>query len=340
MNKTKMILAGTGGAIGLAILVLAFFVWQAFSAKTVALEGDLEAGTDGLESVIAKAESLGRKPIYPCAESVTAIESNRALVAAWTDEAKKLASRGDCVFKPTTPPAFKAFIVADAKRLALLPGDMAGRLIKPDFAFGPFREYIAEGKMPASADLAALQRKWADIATIAEILSASGVAELTDVQVVEKQVVMTAQDKGDRRNRRARQQAKDAEVKGPSSVSYRVACQAKPAAFVKAVNALAVAERFVTVDDFSFSRAEDALAEALGGDEKRAAAKTQALGRRGRRRAGVEADAKAAEPKEPQKGRVVTDPLGEAPMTVVFTLTIHDFRSLEKAADEAKGEGK
>ena len=44
MNKTKMILAGTGGAIGLVVLVLAFLVWQAFSAKTAAIEGDDEEG--------------------------------------------------------------------------------------------------------------------------------------------------------------------------------------------------------------------------------------------------------------------------------------------------------
>ena len=36
MNKTKMILAGTGGAIGLVVLVLAFLVWQDLSETMMA----------------------------------------------------------------------------------------------------------------------------------------------------------------------------------------------------------------------------------------------------------------------------------------------------------------
>ena len=82
MNKTKMILAGTGGAIGLVVLVLAFLVWQAFSAKTVAIEGDDEEGTDGLETVEARAQSMSRKTVYPCAASLSAIAANQKAVEA------------------------------------------------------------------------------------------------------------------------------------------------------------------------------------------------------------------------------------------------------------------
>ena len=156
MNKTKMILAGIGGAAGLAVLVLAFLVWQAFSAKTAAIEGDDEEGIDGLQTVEARAQGLSRKPVYPCAKSVDAIAANQAAINDWCKEGLKLAARGDKVFEKTTAPKFKAFLVADAHRIAGLPGGVGGKLVKPDFAFGPFKDYIVEGKMPAETELGTL----------------------------------------------------------------------------------------------------------------------------------------------------------------------------------------
>ena len=135
MNKTKIILAGIGGAIGLVVLVLAFLVWQAFSAKTAAIEGDDEEGVDGLETVETRVQGLLHKPVYPSAASVTAVEANLQAVDDWRKEGLSLAVRGDRVYPRTTPAQFKTDIVADAKRLMALPGAAEGRLVKSDFAF-------------------------------------------------------------------------------------------------------------------------------------------------------------------------------------------------------------
>ena len=166
----------------MVVLVLSFLVWQAFSAKTAAIEGDDEEGIDGLETVETRAQGLSRKPVYPCAKSVDAIAANQAAIDGWCKEGLKLAARGDKVFPKTTPAQFKTDIVNDAKRLMALPGGVGGKLVKPDFAFGPFKDYIIEGKMPSDAELAELQRKWDDVATITEMLATNGVAELVDVQ--------------------------------------------------------------------------------------------------------------------------------------------------------------
>ena len=338
MNKTKMILAGTGGVIGLAVLVTAYLTWCAFSAKTAAVEGDEEEGTEGLETVMDRAESLSRltpnHPVYPCRESLTSIESNQNAVADWKAEATKLATRGDRVYPKTTPPAFKTFIVADAKRLAMLPGAVSGALVKPEFAFGPFREYIVEGKMPTGAQLAELQRRWDDVATVVEILSQCGIAELTDVQF--KGAEVKEEDtgaKGKRKVQRAKDKGKGdaAKADGPLAHSYVFTFATKPAGFAKVLNALVVSERFISVDAFTFSRPKDALAEALGGEEKKEAAAT---GRRGRRRGAVVPE-KKDEKKEAASG-IVTDPLLEEPVTVALTATVYDFRSLETPAGEAE----
>ncbi len=332
MNKNRMILAAVGGGLGLVILVLAFLTWMAFADKTAAIAGDEEEGTDGLETVVEKAESLSRKPIFPSKKSVTAIASNQQALVEWKDETLKLASRGDKVFPATTPAAFKTFLVADAKRLATLPGAVQNVLVKPDFKFGPFGEYISEGKMPAEGELAELQRRWDDVATVVELLSASGIAELTDVQFAARPVPESAADRKNTRKAGKKAGKKDPEpVKEPSVFTYTFAFTTRPVGFIKAMNALATGERFTVVDDFSFLRQHDQLAAALGGEDAKKNEQTSGRRRRGRRAAAVE------EPKEDVnlKNGIVTDPLLDEPFAVTMTVSVYDFRSLE---DEDKSE--
>jgi len=335
MNKTKMMLAVTGGAIALAVLVMAYFTWSAFSAKTVAQEGDDEEGTEGLETVLSRARTLSHKDIYPCAESLKAIESNRTVLVEWQEEATKLAHRGDRIFEKTTPAAFKEFLVSDARRLSALPGSAAGVLVKPDFAFGPFKDYISGGKMPADSDLTVLQRKWDDVATVVEILAKSGIAELTDVGFVVtadgnneevKGQGSKAKEKKGQKNKAKKSAAPLTSDLGPRTFSYVFSFTAKPAAFVKVLNAFVVCERFVTVEGFSFSRPRDAIVEALGGEEKTSGSASPASGRR-RRRGAVE---EKKETEANAKNGIVTDPLLDEPLAVVLTVNVRDFRSLEE----------
>ena len=346
MNKTKVILAGTGGAIGLVALVLAFLVWQAFSAKTAAIEGDDEEGTDGLETVEARAQSMSRKPVYPCAASLSAIAANQKAVDDWCKEGLSLAAQGDKVFSKTTPAQFKTDLVSDARLLADLPGKAGGKLVKPDFAFGPFKDYIVEGKMPSETELMELQRKWDDVATVTELLATNGIAELVDVgfAAVKKGEAETKSE--GRGAKKKGQKTKDkgqgpmSDVRSPLSHSYVFTFTAKPAAFIRTLNALESCERFITVDDFSFVRPSDVIAESLGGDEKKASETQASGGRRGRRgrRGGDAVAAPVAEggdgtEKAEGRNRIVTDPLLDAPMTVTMTVTVHDFRSLEGGVD-------
>ena len=351
MNKTKMILAGIGGAAGLVVLVLAFLVWQAFSAKTAAIEGDDEEGIDGLETVETRAQGLSRKPVYPCAKSVDAISANQTAIDDWCKEGLKLAARGDKVFEKTTAPKFKAFLVADAHRIAGLPGGVGGKLVKPDFAFGPFKDYIVEGKMPAETELGTLQRQWDDVATIAEMLATNGVTELVDVQFAvanrdegsgtrdEKKKGRGTRDEG-RGKKKNSTSANSSLIPHPSSHSYVFTFAAKPAAFIRTLNELEASERFITVDSFTFARPADVIAAALGGDDKKSA-EAQTSGRRGRRgRRGAEQPTPAAENgagTEADKNGLVTDPLRDDPLTVTMTVTVHDFRSLEEEKSEEVG---
>jgi len=340
MNKTKMMLMATGGAIGLAVLVMAYFTWGAFSAKTAALEGDEDEGTEGLETVLSRARSLSHKSVYPCAASLTALESNKTVIVEWQEEARKLAIRGDRVFEKTTPAAFKEFLVADAHRLSTMTNSAGRTVMKPDFAFGPFKDYISGGKMPADPELASLQRKWDDVATIVEILAQCGIVELTDVSfaaavAAEEDKGQKTKDKGQQNKKPQRKQTQtlkhsNNQTINPISFSYVFSFSAKPSAFVKALNAFVVSERFITVEGFSFTRPKDVILEALGGEEKASGSAPASSGRRRRRGVSVAEEKKEGD----AKNGIVTDPLRDEPLSVVLTVNVRDFRSLEEDKSE------
>lgn len=334
MSKSRIILAATGGVIALLAVIAAVFVYLSYSAKVAAVEGDDE--NEGLESVVARVQKLSGADIYPCDKSVKALDENSEKVAEWLKSVRSSAASGDRTFPKTTPAAFKTFLVNDAKRLASLPGGVSGAIARPEFAFGPFANFITGGEMPSEAKLADLQRSWDDITVIVETLADCGVSELVDIQTkVAEQKPEVKEDARSRRKARRQQRNKknkaakaDDQPQGLSSANtYVFVFAARPQAIVKAVNAFVTCERFVTIDDFSFNRARDVIAEALTVDDKKADA---ASGRGRRRRRGAAAqDLQSDDEAAPASDGVVTDPVRDAPLNVTMTLTVHDFRSLE-----------
>ncbi len=328
MNKTKTTVAITGGASVLLVLLAAGFVWISYSTKTVAIEGDYEEGTDGYETVLLKAEQLSRRSVYPCKESIETIEANIEKLDSWKAEALALAARGDWSPDPTeSAPQLKARLRDEAGQLMKLPGSVGGVLVKPDFAFGAaFKDYITGGKMPAEADIPALQRNWYDISMIVTLLSQSGITELTDVAVK----TAANEPETNAKPQRTAKSRKPAAEPPSSAVTYSFSFSTRPAGFVKAINALTTANRFIVIDDFTIQRQGDPIREALGGeDDKRA---DQGLSRRARGRR------RGSEPEQEEgavTGGIVTDPQAGAPFNVVLTVTTHDFKS-KQTKEEAK----
>lgn len=339
MNRNQKILAASGGVIAVAAAAAGFFVWNAVSAKAAALDGD-DMGADGLRTVQDRASELSRRSVYPCAESVKTINANTAQLDDWCAAARRLAARGDRPVRAETPPQFKAEMVADAKRLAAQPGEAEGRLMKPDFAFGPFRPYIVEGKMPSPEELPTLQRRWDDVAIVVEILSKAGVSELVDVAFGADAAGQPAAAKGAKPVAKRPQPKPKAKAKGDDvasapdakAFSYAFTFAARPAAFVAAVNALGTNERFIVVDSLSVTRVADAISEALGGADgkKKESSPRGGRGARGARGAAAPVAAPAA------KDGVVTDPAAEAPLRVALNLTVYDFGLLAESDEGGK----
>ena len=340
MSKPKIILAAVGGAVVLVSLALGVLIWNAAS--------DWSEKVEDLDSTVSAAEGLMRKPVYPGAKGVKALEGNRDAYAMWSAAARELAAQGDCSFEPTTPPAFKAFLVEDAHRLSELPGGVEGKLVKPDFAFG-FSSFITGDEMPKDADLPRLQREWYDISTVVRALAVTGVVEIVEVtRQAAKAAEPEDQDANASRKPKKRRAAKgdgaDAE-KAPLVSVFTVAFRAKPQGLVNAINAIVSSKRFIVVDGMGFVREQDELSDRLEGDAKKESASSRRSGRRSRRGRSEESFAESAADEKGGlvPGGVVTDPAKASLLKVSMTFSVYDFRTRQKGdqnGDNEKGDGK
>jgi len=321
MNKSKTILASVGGVALLASLVLAYLIWSALSEKGEKAEE--------LESAIAAADRLTRLPVYPGPEGVQAYKDNAATFDAWREEALKIVAAGDMAFEATTPPAFKAFLVDSARRLSALPGAVDGRIVKEDFPFG-FKDYITGGVLPRQDDLSRLQREWHDVSTVVEALAKSGVLEIVDVSMAPAAPAVEEEPAKKRGGAKRKKQAgEEKSAEGPAVTRFKVEFRARPSSLVDALNEFSTISRFVVVDDFSFVREKDDIAEALGGEGRQQQAEAPSRGRRRRGRQAAEEEARQPEPEK--ASGIVADPMAASPLKVAMSFSVYDFRSLEGA---------
>ena len=331
MSKTKIKLMIVGGTAIFLVGAMGFFVWNQIGDRTDALEGDEEGMSLGLNGEMEKAQRLSSKKVYPCKESVATIEESLARVHDWCEEALTFASRGDRPAGHHTAAQFKEMLGHEAARLHALPAGADVKTLPADFAFGPFKPYITEGKMPEQANLGMLQRQWEDLAALIEVLSDAGVASITAVDVkieAAKKEETPKNAKNKRRPQKKNEKRPPPEgAVGPVAFTYVVTCQTRPAAFVRVLNTLASLPRFMVVTDFSFGHEKDEILANLGGEKKEEAKPS----RSSRRRGSQKADAKAEKADEtPALFTVVADPATEAPLQASLTVKVYDFGSASR----------
>ena len=341
MSKNQIVMVAIGGVTLVAAGVLGYLAFDAFSSKAEAVE----AGDGAKESV----RRLLRADVSPDKESELAYKKNADTLAGWTEAALATAAAGDrAVSNDINPAAFKQKLVDEARALSELEGGVDGKIVKPGFNFG-LPDFVTGDKLPEQDMLPKYQRLWGDIRLVFEMLQECGVAEIVRIEpagVVSAAAQAQQEEKPKAKKGKGK---KDAESEKPvyTVEQYAVDFRAKPAALVKAVNALATAPRFIVVDSMSFAREGDMIAAALGEGEKAQGAQAQAAGGRRRRRgAAAEEAEKPAEEAEADKKGLVNDPAKESPFLVKITLSTYDFGSAvnkpaarEEAAEEAPAEG-
>lgn len=334
MNKNQIVMCSIGGVALVAAAVLGFFIYSAYAERTEKL--------DELDSSASAVKRINSAKVSPEQASVDAIAENTKLLTIWEGESRHIAAQGDRVVDADmTPEAFKRLLVDEARVEAARPGGVDGKIVKDGFAFG-FKDYILGGAMPDRERLAFLQRQWEDVKLFVKLLSDAGVIEIVDITIGEKKLPEAEPEV--KRGPRGKKSA-EPEVKPQSDEQrYELKFLARAPAFVRAVNALATDERFITIDSFAFMRADDALAAALG-DKGGESASRPAGGGRGRGRRGgfraaaaaEETDAAADEAADsPRRKGLVVDPKTDTPFTVTLSVTTHDFGMGEElAADRA-----
>lgn len=340
MSKNQIVMAAIGGVTLVASGVLGYLAFDAFSSKAEAVE----AGDGAKESV----RRLLRADVSPDKESELAYKKNADTLAGWTEAALATAAAGDrAVSNDINPAAFKQKLVDEARALSELEGGVDGKIVKPGFNFG-LPDFVTGDKLPEQEMLPKYQRLWGDIRLVFELLQECGVAEIVRIEPAGVASAAAQAQQEEKPKAKKGRGKKDAEAEKPvyTVEQYAVDFRAKPAALVKAVNALATTPRFIVVDSMSFAREGDMIAAALGEGEKAKGAQQQAAGgRHNRRKKVVEEVEKPAEESEEKKG-LVNDPVNEAPFLVKITLSTYDFGSAankpaagEEAAVEAPVEG-
>ncbi len=325
MNKNQIVMASIGGVGILFSLVIAYLAFSAYSERST-LEEDLEIAKESIQR-------MNNAKIAPTETSVKAIDENRTKLTTWQESAMALATRGDAAPRVgLTDAALKAEMNNDAGEMEKLPGGVNGAIVAENFGFG-FANIVRGDQMPDAnpVKLAQVARQWADIKFFVKTLADCGVTELTGVTVVQNTAVSEqgyfAMPDPRRKGRKAPAK-KVAEAKPEDAISeqaYTLAFLAKPAAFVRVLNAFATASRFVTVDQLNFGSSNDALARILG--DAKEATTTAAPTRRGRgRRTTPEPAAETAEANVLKKG-LVFDPQRAAPLTITMNVTTIDFGS-------------
>ena len=323
LSKNQIVLAATGGVTAVAVLVLGYLLYGAYSAGAEAAEE--------LESMSMSVRQLTTAKVAPTAASLKAIASNQTAMVEWREAILATLADGDVAFTDATDEAtFKQQMVDDARVLAKLPGERDGVLVAPDFAFG-FKDYIVGGELPTKESLPQLRRQWFDLKLFVNQLAACGVAELTKIEVQEtKAAEPVAQAPRPGMKKPLKKNVKP-EKPAFSRESYLLEFRARPWALVKTINALTTMPRFTVVDSFEFFRPNDMIGTALASDDRQEEQKTS---RRRRRRSEAAAEGATDEEQAPtanaRKG-MVNDPLREDPFVVRLKLSTYDFGTKEVA---------
>ena len=320
MNKTQIILAAIGGTSVLAALVLGFFVYSAYDTKATYLED--------IESTQADISKLVKAPIKPISKSVEELKEKAEAYTKWTENANRLASRGDKKFDNESTASFQASMREQSHALR--------KITKDDFAFG-FKQYVIDGQQPTEAQLPTLQRQWFDVTMVVNTLIDAGVTELTALDVKGAGAAVQAPEenqpkKGKKKPAKKNQKtAKVEEESAPDAdvTEITLSFTTKPDGLVATLNAFASAERLTVVENLHFNREHDDVSDALGEKKEEA----QSTGRRGRRRSAEPAPEETSAAEDDGKGKLVINPATASPLKVTMTVKVYDFKTAGKQVE-------
>lgn len=309
MNKNQLTMAVIGGAGAVIALGVFALVWMNGSELDA-----LRLQVDQSRSTCNSKRGISRKSGNEIKKATEALREEA--LAAYAS-----VTNGALVGEVPERTALQKTMNAAYERYKKLPVDAAHKIIKEEFTFGPFGDYI-KGTIPNEKETALLARRWGDVSELTDLLISAGAAELTDVKIVTKKAEEEPSNARGRnargRNARRTAQAKNADDgHACSEETYELTFLSRPAALVAFLNSLATSKRFFTVDSLKFAQTGDPLLQAIGAEAKED----------GRKQRNESED-------ESGIGRnkiCVTDPATTQPFTVTMKVTSMIFAEKEAA---------
>ncbi len=349
MTKKQKLAAGVGGAFGLCVLALGWFLYSAYAEGQEIVEGGGEDTPEGLTAAKAKYSAFFQKNPFPSTDSINQVKSNEGEYDGWKARALKEVSQGDCPSLPdVTVPEFQSkILVPQVAAMQGLPGRVAvakekekgKKICAKDFYFG-FDRYLRDGEEIKQQDLPKLYAQFVMVTNLVDLLHVNGAEEIRKIERAEasqKENEDANQGKQRKKGGKDKPDKGAADADAPTCYEFDLEYFVRPEAFVKVLNALSKSPRFY-VGDFSFKREGESLKERLSRASSASGDNNQSGGRN---RGGWGVVPVKEEKKIEVEDGLVTSPdkeNKEKPILVTMKLFVYDFGTGGSRSGAAKKE--
>jgi hypothetical protein len=322
MKRQQIILIVCGILLAAVCAAAGWFLFDAVVAKNAAA-GERDQAYGELHGIY-------QAKVFPNKENIARVTEDQKTLEAWLATASNLVHRGDLQVDKKTPTSFKQALQATVRELSAQPGTLQGKMVAPGFNFG-FDQYLGQSdSLPASEHVDRLTAQLTVIEKICKELYAANVLSLKTVS----REVFDSGKKGEneqQENRPKDRRRSDRDSGSPAAAKaakteasaycskqrFTFEFQARPAAFIDALNRLAQMELFTVVASVEVGKSADSLAAYN--------AKPSGAG------ATAKDGTKAVEvdlAKVPHGERIVTNPELEPPVDVKLDIDVYSFEGV------------
>ena len=323
MKRHQITLSICGICLAAVCLGAGWFLFTAMSAKN--------AAADERNQAYEQLQRIYNAKVFPSKENIERIKDDKKGLEAWLTSASNVVHKGDLRVEPKSPTGFKQTLQATVRALSSHPGMVQTKVVAAGFNFG-FDQYLGTSdSLPSPEHVARLTGQLAIIERICTELYAANILELKSVARetfdAAASNVQPQEEKASGRKRRRRDESAAAAPAASSGTEseyftkqrFTFEFQARPAAFIAALNRLAAMEMFVVVAEAELRKASDPLI--LFSTRKSTSTGTGAADSSG-----------TAAPVDPATlshvERVVTDPELEPPVNVKLDIDVYSFEGV------------
>ncbi len=328
MKRQQIVLIVCGALMAVLCLGAGWFLFSAMGARSDAAEQRNQA--------YQEVKSIYGAKVFPSEENVARVNEDEKALDAWLAGASALVHKGDLLIETNSPAVFKQSLQATVRTLKDQPGAVKGKVVESDFKFG-FDKYLGDSaSLPEKDNVWRLTQQLMVIEKICKELYAANILSLETVQreaFDDVQAEQPREEGGSNRRPRRRDRQTERAAAAPAGTQnkdageffskqrYSFVFQARPAAFIEALNRLAAMELFVVVAETEFRKTDDPLM-------KRDTRKKDKDAKAGARAEGIGVAEAADLSAVPHVERIVTDPELEPPVSVKLDIDVYTFEGV------------